>query len=117
MTGPQSTEEIVALFRKAISFQDRNRLELVFETEEEADAAGDFLLRLGDDVPDATPKANPEEAAIKLTCEDCGTAAWLPKIGREGEFVALKPADGWELYPHRRCPACVAKQSTRTTAK
>jgi len=50
MTDPQATDEIIALFRKAISFQDRNRLELVFETEEEADAAGDFLLRLGDDV-------------------------------------------------------------------
>jgi hypothetical protein len=49
--GNNPTEQLVALFRKAVIFQDRNRLELVFETEEEADAAGDFIHGLGDDLP------------------------------------------------------------------
>jgi len=43
---------------------------------------------------------------VTLTCENCGAVAELPKVGKEGEFVSIIPANGWQLYPRCLCPRC-----------
>lgn len=45
-----TNDRVRELFAKCISFQDENKLELAFETEEEADEAAEYILQLGNAV-------------------------------------------------------------------
>jgi hypothetical protein len=47
-----------------------------------------------------------KENGITIECELCHTKAELPRVGKEGEFISIIPATGWEIYPRRRCPNC-----------
>lgn len=43
---------------------------------------------------------------IIIHCAKCSAEAELPRVGKENEFVSLKMATGWQLYPQHLCAAC-----------
>lgn len=86
------TKTVAELFRKCVSLQAGNKLTLAFETEQEADAAADYILRLGDE-PTARLFWHPECASCKARHAPCehGYHAACPYcfVGTAESFVGL----------------------------
>jgi hypothetical protein len=60
-----------------------------------------------------TPEHAKTGTYVTIACEDCGAQADLPRVGKEGEFMSLQPAKGWQLYPKHLCPGCQANRGAK----
>jgi hypothetical protein len=62
-----------------------------------------------------TPEHAKTGTYVTIKCAGCNATADLPRVGREGEFMSLQPAKGWQLYPKHLCPGCQANTKGDTS--